>query len=322
LYAHPSLSPKCEITSGYSIDVHSTAIEAEYEVEIDPHDDDRSSRATRLSVHAHSSCPELVQITQILSLNQNRLDCDYVNKLIMMNTNVMHDRSIDRRSPADLASTFASTDDSSLVCRHCTPAHRMLKSVSQVEPLSLIEKVREVREAVQKTLNCQFKRDAIASHTTSGLDPLSSITTPLTAHPIDGSDGGSSSRQRLLDNDRRPVGSARPDRKPNKGRAASIGRISSSHQRRRAKSLGLLQLSTQPIDLDGNRLEPLSIDTIDPNRTSLSLIQAPLLDRSGRVSSFGARLLVDQLHRTCPTNAARGVFSSSPSIKCDIVEYL
>lgn len=375
LYAHSSVSPGPEAPTGFTIDAMSTSMSppfdsSPYEVEIDASvisnaipSSDRAPIASsldqrQLSVNAHSSCPELAQITQILSLNDNQVNCNYVQKLIMMNTNVVasrnsflpesfsftssqppyyhHDRTYLHRlhqpqvSGLSIASTTTPTDTAA--CVHCLPRHhRMLKSVSQVEPLSLIEKVREVRDAVQKTLNCQFKFPTIRPGSHAPIDLSGPIDRPAPSSV-------SSSTFNHLHGPQHPAHvdtvswppieahsvnlHSKPDTKSYRPRAESIGRISIAHRRRRTKSLGLLQLTGAPlsvgVDVDTGQVISLTSSSASSAHrpptlgNSLSLIQQPML-----LHRPGSRLISGRSN----TNG-RGVFSSSPSIKCDIVEYL
>ena len=338
---------------------------SQYEVEIEPNTAINTSIQPQLSVHTHSSCPELAQIAQILSLSENQLHSEYVKKLILMNTNVLpaagtaiQSQSIDQPASTDPARRP--------YCVYCSPGHRVLKSVSQVEPLSLIEKVREVRQAVQKTLNCRFK-DTCQRLTllTEQEQKSTRIQFPDTKVAVDTrlilvepADQPLQLHTETYSNEWSQVSSTYDSgnlsysavesalRRAPKSRGlatTSSTQIMIAHRRRRTKSLGLLQFSDQLAGVNVDTGRPMYVSGrshrlgygasagVGGGVGRLSLIHQSSLGSSGvggvhlthaTTGGYVGRLLVEQLHSTCPSANGRPGFSSSPSIKCDIVEYL
>lgn len=146
-----------------------------------------------------SSCPELYQVQQLLSLDNNQLNKNCMEKLMMLNTTTITSAIIETDSSSEIVSsssdertssdqittikdnlkanqnliqTSRSTKQANRLGKKDHYGHvkskahkqlsssnrqhvrrRMVKAISQVEPLSLIEKVREIRFAVQRSLD-------------------------------------------------------------------------------------------------------------------------------------------------------------------------
>lgn len=133
-----------------------------------------------------NSCPELYQVQQLFSLDDNQLNKNCMERLMMLNTTMITSAIIETDSSLELMSSSSDEKTTSEINTNDTNVReklnliasktaskkeqknkkhykqtdeqhirkrRMVKAMSQVEPLSLIEKVREIRFAVQRSLD-------------------------------------------------------------------------------------------------------------------------------------------------------------------------
>ena len=142
--------------------------------------------SVHLVAQERSSCPELYseEVQQLLSLDDIQFDQSCMERLMMLNTTTITSAIIETDSSSELVSSSSdertasdnvketgrskrssTKQDGQFRKDHSakqskSPAdsgqhvrRRMVKAMSQVEPLSLIEKVREIRFAVQRSLD-------------------------------------------------------------------------------------------------------------------------------------------------------------------------
>lgn len=140
--------------------------------------------SVHLVAQERSSCPELYseEVQQLLSLDDLQFDQNCMERLMMLNTTTITSAIIETDSSSELVSSSSdertasdNVKESNQIQRKRSSEHkthrkqltsssggggggqhvrrRMVKAMSQVEPLSLIEKVREIRFAVQRSLD-------------------------------------------------------------------------------------------------------------------------------------------------------------------------
>lgn len=145
-----------------------------------------------------NSCPELYQVQKLLSQDDNQINKNCMERLMMLNTTTITSAIIETDSSEEIASSSSEektssekiiTDnliqsrsskqdnqfkkdhhkahDKQLSGEQYHVRRRMVKAMSQVEPLSLIEKVREIRFAVQRSLDAAESKGQFRQKTSS-----------------------------------------------------------------------------------------------------------------------------------------------------------